>query len=128
MQYKYRKISLDQFAVLTESEIRPGSDISFNTDIEFGYDAENRMLANKLSVTATSEGVILLKAVISSYFEIKDAEGHLQFNPFILVQFASLNYGSLRGALAIKTADTPLKDIVLPPIYFQSIITSGFSI
>ena len=94
------------------------------------------MLANKLSVTATSEGVILLKAVISSYFEIspesideiKDAEGHLQFNPFILVQFASLNYGSLRGALAIKTADTPLKDIVLPPIYFQSIITSGFSI
>ena len=35
MQYKYRKIDLEQFAVLTDKPLETGREISFNTDIEF---------------------------------------------------------------------------------------------
>lgn len=79
---------------------------------------------------------MLMKAVMSSYFEIapdsieeiSEDDGRLVFDPMSLVQFASLNYGSLRGALYVKTANTPLKDLVIPPIYFHKIITSAFTI
>lgn len=136
MQYKYRKIDLEQFAVLTEKPLETGREISFNTDIEFSYDEEQRLLANKITLSASSSAEFIMKAVMTSYFEIsqesveelRNNEGRVEFNPLALVQFASFNYGALRGALSIKTADTALKEIVIPPVYFQNFITSGFTV
>ncbi len=136
MQYKYSKIDLEQFAVLTDAPIDNNAEIKIRTDLEFAYTRENRLLANKITITATDNDQMLMKAVMSSYFEIapdsieeiSEDDGRLVFDPMSLVQFASLNYGSLRGALYVKTANTPLKDLVIPPIYFHKIITSAFTI
>lgn len=136
MQYKYSKIDLEQFAVLTDAPIDNNAEIKIRTDLEFAYSRENRLLANKITITATDNDQMLMKAVMSSYFEIapdsieeiREDDGRLVFDPMSLVQFASLNYGSLRGALYVKTANTPLKDLVIPPIYFHKIITSAFTI
>lgn len=136
MQYKYSKIDLEQFAVLTDAPIDNNAEIKIRTDLEFAYSRENRLLANKITITATDKDQMLMKAVMSSYFEIapdsieeiSEDDGRLVFDPMSLVQFASLNYGSLRGALYVKTANTPLKDLVIPPIYFHKIITSAFTI
>ncbi len=136
MQYKYRKLALDQFAVLAEQPLSPGTEISFNTDIEFGYEPGERILTNRLTLTASGATGVLLKAVMISDFEIaadsvaemRDADGIIEFNPHVLVQFASLTYGALRGAIAVKAADTAVRDIVLPPVYFQTIINSGFRV
>ncbi len=136
MQYKYSKIDLEQFAVLTDAPIDNNAEIKIRTDLEFAYSRENRLLANKITITATDNDQMLMKAVMSSYFEIapdsieeiSEDDGRLVFDPMSLVQFASLNYGSLRGALYVKTANTPLKDLVIPPIYFHKIITSAFTI
>lgn len=136
MQYKYRKIDLEQFAVLTEKPLETGREISFNTDVEFSYDEEQRLLANKITLSASSSGEFIMKAVMTSYFEIsqesveelRNNEGRIEFNPLALVQFASFNYGALRGALSIKTSDTALNEIVIPPVYFQNFITSGFTV
>jgi len=136
MQYKYRKIDLEQFAVLTEEPIGADQEIKIRTDIEFAYNREDRLLASKMTLIATNSSQTLMKAVMSSYFEIapesveevRTEDGKLIFDPMSLVQFASLNYGSLRGALYVKTADTPLKDVVIPPVYFHKIITSAFVI
>ena len=134
MQYRYRKIDLEQFAILSEDAIRAGEEVVFRTDLEFGYDKENRLLSNRMTVTSTSGDKTLMKAVMTSYFEIsedslselKDENDRLVFDPMSLVQFASLNYGSLRGAMYIKTYGTNSQDIVLPPVYFHKIITSAF--
>lgn len=136
MQYKYSKIDLEQFAVLTDAPIDNNAEIKIRTDLEFAYSRENRLLANKITITAADKDQMLMKAVMSSYFEIapdsieeiSEDDGRLVFDPMSLVQFASLNYGSLRGALYVKTANTPLKDLVIPPIYFHKIITSAFTI
>ena len=71
MQYKYRKIDLEQFAVLTDKPLETGREISFNTDIEFSYDEEQRLLANKITLSASSSGEFIMKAVMTSYFEIR---------------------------------------------------------
>lgn len=136
MQYKYRKINLEQFAVLTDGPIEADTEINIRTDIEFAYERENRLLTSKMTLTADNNSQKLMKAVMSSFFEIApesineitDENGKLFFDPISLVQFASLNYGSLRGALYVKMADTPLKDLVIPPVYFHKIITSAFII
>lgn len=130
MQYKYRKIDLEQFAVLTEKPLETGREISFNTDIEFSYDEEQRLLANKITLSASSSAEFIMKAVMTSYFEIsqesveelRNNEGRIEFNPLALVQFASFNYGALRGALSIKTADTALNEIVIPPVDRKSVV------
>lgn len=134
MQYRYRKIDLEQFAILSEDSIRTDEEVVFRTDLEFGYDKEHRLLSNKMTVTSTCGDNTLMKAVMTSYFEISDdsvteltdENGRIVFDPMSLVQFASLNYGSLRGALYIKTYGTNIQDIVLPPVYFHKIITSAF--
>lgn len=137
MQYKYRKINLEQFAVLTNGPVEADSEINIRTDIEFAYERENRLLTSKMTLTAdNNSSQTLMKAVMSSFFEIAPESineityenGKLSFDPISLVQFASLNYGSLRGALYVKMADTPLKDLVIPPVYFHKIITSAFII
>ena len=132
MQYKYRKINLEQFAVLTDGPIEADTEINIRTDIEFAYERENRLLTSKMTLTADNNSQTLMKAVMSSFFEIAPESineiGKLFFDPISLVQFASLNYGSLRGALYVKMADTSLKDLVIPPVYFHKIITSAFII
>ena len=133
MQYRYCKIDLEQFAVLSEAPAE-SSNIGIRTDAEFAYSREDRVLASKMTLTATEKDNILMKAVMTSYFEIApesiaditDENGKIVFDPMSLVQFASLNYGSLRGALYVKTEPTPLKGLVIPPVYFHKIITSAF--
>ena len=75
----------------------------------------------------------LLKAELCNYFDIpeqtKEAlnrEGKLEFPIPLLVQFASLGYGSIRGVLFAKTTGSPLADFVLPPVYFDKLINNPF--
>ncbi len=136
MQYKYRKIDLEQFAVLADGPIADDSSLNLRTELGFAYDKENRMLANTMTITVNNGNDVIMKAVMTSYFEISEEtvaevtreDGHILFDPMSLVQFASLNYGSLRGAIYIKAADTPLKDLVIPPVYFHKIITTAFEV
>ena len=75
-----------------------------------------------------------MKAVMSSYFLIHEdsvkqmtsEDGHIVFDTGILTQFASLNYGSMRGVLYLKTTDTPLSKHILPPLYFNKILKEGY--
>ena len=103
MQYKYRKINLEQFAVLTDGPIEADTEINIRTDIEFAYERENRLLTSKMTLTADNNSQTLMKAVMSSFFEIAPE---------------SIN----------EITDTPLKDLVIPPVYFHKIITSAFII
>lgn len=136
MQYKYRKLTLDQFAVLAVRPVADGDELSFNTEVQFSFDNAASVLTNIMTLTVQTGDAILLKAVMISEFEIspesiseiRGNDGRIEFNPHVLVQFASLNYGAMRGALAVKTVDSPLAGLVVPPVYFQSVITSGFSV
>ncbi|MDE7474920.1 MAG: hypothetical protein K2M71_04775, partial [Duncaniella sp.] len=72
----------------------------------------------------------ILKADLDSIFQLapqsvknlKDGED-IVLSPALLIQFASLSYGSLRGILYAKTMGTPLSKIILPPNNFSNIFT-----
>jgi len=134
LYYKYVKMELEQFAMFEENISNNKGDVEFQTQALFSYDKKQSVLCSKITATMTIDNKSLMRAVFCSYFAFhKDSieqmcneEGKLVFPPHVLVQFASLNYGSLRGVLFLKTQDTPLADYILPPAFFNQIIDKAF--
>ena len=132
--YKYIKIDLEQFAVFEENIPEKIDEVQIRTEIQFNYDKAQNIICNRLTVMLNHQDKPLLKSVLCSYFsvkeesvkQIKDEKNQIVFAPDILVQFASLNYGSLRGILHLKTLNTPLVNQILPPVSFNQIIDQPF--
>lgn len=134
--YKYVKMELEQFAMFNESFPTPGDDVQFQTELQFSYDKEQQILCNIIVVKATNGDKIILKADMRSFFHFSDESiaqlrrenGLIVFFPQLLIQFASLNYGALRGVLFEKTKGTVLSDYILPPLSLNRIIDKSFDV
>lgn len=135
VMYKYEKMELEQFAMFEENYCeRDGKqDVLFQTEAQFSFDKENLMLCSRIVVNMSADEKPLVKAELKSYFVIHSdsikeltKEGRIIFAPPLLVQFASLCYGSIRGVIFSKTMTTPLSNYVLPPVYFGNLIDKSF--
>lgn len=134
VMYRYAKMELEQFAMFEENLNEEHGEIQLQTEAQFKYDKAQQVLCSKITVTFSNGETPLMRAVINSYFlihqdsisRITDSEGHLVFPTSVLVQFASLNYGSLRGMIHLKTLGTKLSGYILPPIFFNEIITKDY--
>lgn len=134
VMYRYAKMELEQFAMFEENLNEEHGEIQLQTEAQFKYDKAQQVLCSKITVTFSNGETPLMRAVINSYFlihqdsisRITDSEGHLVFPTSVLVQFASLNYGSLRGMIHLKTLGTKLSGYILPPIFFNEIIIKDY--
>lgn len=133
IKYRYNKMELTQFATFEESLDKSVNEVQFQTEVQFSFDKQNSVLCCRVTVNMLQEEKPLLKAELCNYFDIpeqtKEAlnrEGKLEFPIPLLVQFASLGYGSIRGVLFAKTTGSPLADFVLPPVYFDKLINNPF--
>lgn len=133
IKYRYNKMELAQFATFEESLDKSVNEVQFQTEVQFSFDKQNSVLCCRVTVNMLQEEKPLLKAELCNYFDIpeqtKEAlnrEGKLEFPIPLLVQFASLGYGSIRGVLFAKTTGSPLADFVLPPVYFDKLINNPF--
>lgn len=134
VMYKYAKIELGQFAMFEENFTEECNQIQLQTEAQFKYDKAQRLLCSKITVTFSNKETPLMRAVGNSYFaihedsinEITDRKGRVIFPISILVQFSSLNYGSLRGMIHLKTLNTKLSGYILPPMFFNKIITKDY--
>lgn len=133
IRYKYNKMELAQFAMFEESLDRAVSEVEFQTEVQFSFDKHSNALCCRVTVSMFQEERPLLKAELCNYFdipaqtiEVLTEEEKLEFPIPLLVQFASLGYGSIRGVLFAKTAGTPLADFILPPVYFDKLINNPF--
>lgn len=134
--YQYAKMDLEQFATFEENIDGKADNLQIHTETLFNYDKSQHVLCSKISVTYSQSDKMVLKAVMSSYFLIHEDsakaltadDGSVTFPANALVQFASLNYGSLRGVLYLKTLDSPLSKHILPPVFFDQIITEGYTV
>ena len=131
--YKYTKMDLEQFAMFEENVLSEDKEIQFQTGVQFSFDAANNILCSKVIVTVSQEGSPIMKIDLNNFFDISPEsianlrqEGKVVFPPPILVQFASLGYGSIRGIMYAKTMGTPLNTLILPPVYFGNIIDKAF--
>lgn len=134
--YKFNKMELEQFATFEENYNAVIKEAQFQTEAGFAFDKENSILCSTILVNMLQEEKLLVKAELRSYFDIKlesidklkTEDGKIVFMPGLLIQFASLCYGSMRGALFIKTQGSPLGQFILPPLYFDRVIDKAFEV
>ena len=131
--YKYSRMEIEQFAMFEGNYTPDMQEVQFQTEAQFSFDKGNSVLCSRIVVTMSSQEKPLIKSELKSYFNIQpesiDAlrmEGKIMFPPQLLVQFASLCYGSMRGVIFTKTQGNALNNYILPPVYFGSLIDKGF--
>lgn len=131
--YKYIRMELEQFAMFEENYSSEVKEIQFQTESQFSFDKENSVLCSRVVVNISASDKPLVRTELKSYFEILPdsvvclrQDNKIVFVPALLVQFASLCYGSLRGVIFTKTSGTPLANYILPPVYFGNLIDKAF--
>ncbi len=131
--YKFSRMDLEQFAMFEENYSCEVNEVEFQTDAQFSFDKSNNVLCSKIIVYMLQDTKPLVKAELRSFFNIKQEsieqirkDDKITFTPALLVQFASLCYGSMRGVLFTKTMGTPMNSFILPPTYFGNIIDKSF--
>lgn len=132
IQYQYSKITLDEFALL-EKTCNAEEGINFNNEIQFSFDTKSGVVRCVDTLIAKQNEKKLFKISVSAFFRIKPdnitmlkTDNKYTIPIGILIQFASLNYGTLRGVLFSKLQDTMFNFIVVPPLYMQQIIKEPF--
>jgi hypothetical protein len=133
VMYRFSKMELEQFAMFEENCNPEPKEVQFHTEAQFSYDKDNYILCSKIIINMASQEKPLVKAELKSYFNLSPEsvenlrkDGRIVFAPHLLVQFASLCYGSIRGVIFAKTIGTPINNYVLPPVYFANLIDKGF--
>lgn len=135
IKFRYVSLELAQFAIFEENLDAKCDEMQISTDAQFHYQHEGNFVTSEISVVYQQHGKPVLKAQMKSVFALSPnsvetlTEGSVMIlDTPVLVQFASLNYGSMRGALSQKTLGTPFHNYILPPVYFDSLILSPFKI
>ncbi|MBR1543288.1 MAG: hypothetical protein IJ626_00105 [Muribaculaceae bacterium] len=135
VMYRFCRMELAQFALFDENYSAELNDVQYKTEVQFSFDKDLSMLCSKIIINETQNEKPLLKAELNSFFDIKkesldllQQDERIVFPPMLLVQFASLCYGSMRGVIYAKTMSTPLCNFILPPVYFANIINKGFEV
>lgn len=135
VMYRFSKMELEQFAMFEENCNPEPKDVQFQTEAQFSYDTDNYILCSKIIVNMSAQEKPLVKAELKSYFNLLPEsvenlrkDGRITFAPPLLVQFASLCYGSIRGVIFTKTMGTSLNSFIVPPVYFGNLIDKGFVI
>lgn len=133
VMYRFSKMELEQFAMFEENCNPEPKEVQFQTEAQFSYDTDNYILCSKIIVNMSAQEKPLVKAELKSYFNLLPVsvenlrkDGRIMFAPALLVQFASLCYGSIRGVIFAKTMGTPLNSFIVPPVYFGNLIDKGF--
>jgi len=133
--YKYSKMEIEQFAMFQENYCQEVQEVQFQTEAQFSFDKNSSVLCSKIIVNMSDMDKPLIKAELNSYFHIQPEsvnslrkEGKIVFPPQLLVQFASLCYGSMRGVIFAKTQSNALSNCILPPVYFGQLIDKSFTV
>lgn len=131
LQYRYLRIADDQFATFEEN-YDSTSKVEFQNSVSFSFDYENNVLSCLGTITYMQEEKVILKLGLSSSFMLHPdcvsellKDGQLCCPKEFLWQFASLNYGCIRGVLHERTKDSELNALILPPFYFDQLIKDG---
>lgn len=133
IEYRLTKIVTNRFETL-EKDLKDG-DGEFQTEVQFSYNDIMHTLCCRINVIFSQGEKPLMSTSMDCFFEITtDSIERMKHDDSIvvpapiLIQFASLGYGTMRGVIHSKTEGTALNRFILPPMYFHTIIKSDFVI
>ncbi|PKQ62775.1 hypothetical protein BZG02_11280 [Labilibaculum filiforme] len=124
------KVSTEQFAIIEDAYTNDGN-ISLGTNIRFGCDADNKMIAVFALFTFQCNEKAFLIIEAGCHFNVRedawekmlDTENNSLTAPHGFMQHMTvLTIGTTRGVLHAKTENTPFNQFVLPTINVSEII------
>ena len=131
IEYRLAKIDINKFDIHPEG-LKDG-EAAFQTEVQFAYNNTRHSVRCRLRVNLVQHENPLMESEVDCHFELKPdsvnkmkQDENIVIPAPILIQFASLCYGTMRGIIHTKTMDTPINRFILPPIYFNEIIKQDF--
>ncbi len=129
LYYRFKNVSIEQFATLS-NKLQENVPIDYKTLFSFKYLKDENVLVSRAEVILLQEKELKMKTIFDCSFEIKkesiaeitQEDGSIVFTKNVLIQLASLNYGTLRGIVIEKTKGTSFSHIFLPPLVVGDII------
>jgi hypothetical protein len=131
IEYRLAKLDINKFDIHPEN-LKDG-EAAFQTEVQFAYSNTQHSVRCRLRVNLVQEGTPLMESEVDCHFELNlDSVNKMRQDENvvipapILIQFASLCYGTMRGIIHTKTMETPINRFILPPIYFHEIIKQDY--
>lgn len=133
--YILKKIAIKEFAINEEMPtISEGSEISLSLRCKFSYAKERHNVLCEMMVEYKLGEIQLLKSTIETIFNIHpdcyamvEKDGKTVLPKGLLLPLASTTYGTLRGILFAKTADTELQTLFLPLADMSNVVKSDLT-
>lgn len=131
--YKFNNLQIEQFAIFEDKFLGFDTEIMFQTGVQFSFSKTDNLFCCKIIVIASQLDNIIVKADLNNLFDISKEsinsltkDGLIEFPVPLLVQFASLGYGTMRGIIYTKTLNSKISPLITPPIFIDSFINKNF--
>ena len=133
IQYRISGFDLTQFVPSWEG-IGEDNEFEVNNGIDFSYNNEHKTIRCTHNVDFLCGGKMVLKIQLCSFITITEesAQSLSKDNKIIipagfLAQCASFGHGALRGIMLLKTPNTPLEGVILPPVVYGDVFKKSIS-
>ena len=135
IQYKFIKMDLTQFSPEWERYDSTNDSVGIETNFSFSFNKTEGILKCVTKLTFIQENQPFLRSELQTFYEISKEsvkeltnESVITIPRGLLCQFASLAYGSFRGVIYMKTINTDLSNLILPPMYLDEVIKGDMKI
>lgn len=110
-------------------------DIDVNFGFNFAYNNEHRTIRTIINMTLQQESREVLSVEFATFVEIAEEslplivkDGVLTLTSVMQAQCASFAYGALRGIMYLKTTNTPVESIIVPPLTLTDLFKEDMEI
>ncbi len=124
IKYRIGGFDLTQF-VPSWDGLEGCESFGIKSGIDFAYNFEKNVIKNILNIEFLYKEKTALKIQLCTFVEISvdtatelEKDGKIVIPADFLAQCASFGHGALRGIMYLKTMNTPLEGIVLPPVVY----------
>lgn len=124
IRYRIGGFDLTQFEPSWD-ELEGHDSFDIRSGIDFAYNFKQNVIKSILNVEFSSKEKPVLKIQLCTFVAISadtakalEKDGKIVIPADFLAQCASFGHGALRGIMYLKTTNTPLEGIVLPPVVY----------
>lgn len=134
IQYRLQSFDLPRFNIRLEN-YGAKSKTKIGTNIAFAYNKDKCVVKSSVFIEMSQDDKEFLVMQMDAYVEIRESSAKQMMTEkgiclprFLQCQFASFCYGALRGVMYLKTLNTPLQNVILPPLELHDVIKNDIII
>ncbi len=134
--FRIAKIAIDDFSFDNQFKVCSDASIEIVSSFSFGVDMKESLIKcdSEYKYLLSEKEILLLK--LSSFFEIEpeafkdfyNSKGDFSINKDFLRHMATISVGAARGVIVSKSENTPIANVVLPPLNLMEAIKDDFII